>query len=179
MHRSRPGAGRVVAAAANALVRESEFDAAALDRGEVEKVKILGALALKLNESCPSWCLCTEATTLGEAPRGKGRWSAKDKSNWLLSQKEGIFVAQPASKGASNTHIVAVDAGAELLCDPIEPVAWKFCKESLAASTGEPETYVGIGEIRRLAKQRAGSPLLKRSPRRRGRKSRGKKQRQE
>ena len=123
MHRSRAGAGCVVAAAANALVGESEFDAAALDRGEVENAKTLGALALKLNESCPSWRLCAEATTRSEAPRGKGSWSAKDKSNWLLSQKEGIFIAQPASKGASNAHIVAVNAGAELLRDPIEPVA--------------------------------------------------------
>ena len=153
----------MVAAAANALVRESEFDAAALDRGEVENVKTLGALALKLNESCPSWCLYTEATTLGEAPRGKGSWSAKDKSNWLLSQKEGIFIAQPASKGASNARIAAVNAGDELLRDPIEPLEWKFCEESLTASTGEPETYAGIAGIRRLARQRAKLPLLKRS----------------
>ena len=88
-----------------------------------------------------------------------------------------MLILPPAAKGACTARIIAADAKTGLLHDPMEPVAWKLCEESLAASTGKPEAYVGIGEIRRLARQRA-KPLLKRSRGKRGRKSRGKKQRQ-
>ena len=169
----------MVAAAANALVGKPEFDAASIDAGDGKEVKALGALAQRISEKCPSWALLTETTTLGKEDGGRKSWPAKEKAKRLLKQEDGMLILQPTAKDASNTRIAAADAGAGLSHDSMEPAAWKLCEESLAASAGKPETYVGIGEIRRLAKQRVKSPLLKRSRSMRGRKSRGKKQRQE
>ena len=129
LHRSESSSGCVVATAANALVDKSEFDAASLDVGEGEDAKTLGALAQRISEKCPSWALLSEATTVGREEGGRKSWPAKEKVKWLLKQEEGMFIVQPFAKGASNTHIVAVDAGAGLLHDPMEPVAWKLCEE--------------------------------------------------
>ena len=126
-----------------------------------------------------AWALRAETATLGERSEEKGSWSARAKSERLLKQEEGVFIIQPASRGASNARIAAADAEAGLLNDPMAPVAWKLYKASLAASAGKPETYGRIGKIRRLAKLRKGAPLLERSKPKRGRKSRGKKQRRE
>ena len=116
---------------------------------------------------------------LGKEDWGRKSWSAKEKAKWLLEQEQGMFILQPAANGASKARIAAADAGAELLHDPMESMAWKLCEETLAASTEKPKAYVEVGEIQRLAKQRVKSPLVKRSCGKRGRKSRGKKQRQE
>ena len=86
-----------------------------------------------------------------------------------------MLILRSAAKGEFSARIAAMDAGTGLLHDPMKPAAWKVCEESLAAPTGKPEAYVGIGEIRRLARQRAKPPLLKRSRGKRGRKGRGKK----
>ena len=110
-------------------------------------MRTLGALALKLNESCPSWRLCAEATTLGEAPRGKGSWSAKVKSDWLLSQKEGIFVIQPASKGASNTHIVAVDAEQSFCAIPLSRWHGNSARRALQHPPESLRPMLGLGRF--------------------------------
>ena len=93
---------------------------------------------------------------------------------WLLSRKGGMYILPPSSKGVSSTHIVAVNSEVGLLYDPMELVAWKLCEKSLAASTGKPDSFVGIGELRLLAKQRATIPLLKRTRGGRGKIQKGK-----
>ena len=119
MHRSRSEGGCAAAAAANALERRSELDAASLS-GKEGKVEALGALAVRVNEACPQWRLRTEKSTLGKNEKGGWGWSSKQKVEWLLEQYEGIFILQPSARGASNAHVVAADAEAGLLYDPME-----------------------------------------------------------
>ena len=113
-------------------------------------VPILGRFARYIQEEVRTWT-CRDPFKRMARQSDRTSLGIRAKLEWLLEQKNGIFIVQPVIASGGNSHVIGVDCSQKLIYDPLEEHALRLCRDvmGLCAGGGVNEC-IGIGEVREL-----------------------------
>ena len=168
--RSSTSGGCLQMAAANIILETDEEAAVKISKLD-HKFYGFGAFAREVRRNLCTWTVEDTFRRISSQKTIRN----EERLDWILKQKEGLYLIHPITLSGGDSHIVSVDCHKKIIYDPLTEYPLRLSKEALGLCCGESPSSrcFGIRQVRSMRKMRSQAVLRKRRKKktRRGRKS--------